>query len=289
MIDPTHKVSIIITCYNYGRFVSDAISSALAQTYPDIEVIVVNDGSTDDSHKVISQYLDKIHYINQKNQGAAQARNNGVSVATGDFCICLDGDDWISPNYIADAVELIEDKYTIVTPYSHFTNENLEINGDRWPHVHEIKQKLSNHILIYNAINPCSLFSKYMWLVVEGYNCQTFRAEDWIFWIDLINAGCNLKFLDANIVYYKYRKHGPSRSNTASDESVIDYVYNKYGIFNPLFNRKDKVNALYQLILNRPADIDGLNHYTSSNLSLIEIRTVLFHSEEYCRKNNYAV
>jgi glycosyltransferase involved in cell wall biosynthesis len=87
------RVSVIIPCYNNEQYVGAAIESALNQTYDDIEVIVVDDGSTDDSLNVIQKYDSSITWRSQENQGAPVARNRGLSLATGAFVKFLDADD----------------------------------------------------------------------------------------------------------------------------------------------------------------------------------------------------
>lgn len=91
------NVSIVINNYNYGRFIGDAIESALAQTYPHVEVIVVDDGSTDDSRRVIGAYRDKTRAILKANGGQASALNTGFAVASGDLLLFLDSDDTLLP------------------------------------------------------------------------------------------------------------------------------------------------------------------------------------------------
>jgi len=86
-------VSIIIPTYNYGRYVRHAIDSALKQTYPNIEIIVVDDGSSDDTQAVLAEYGGKICSIRQENQGASAARNRGIREARGDYIAFLDADD----------------------------------------------------------------------------------------------------------------------------------------------------------------------------------------------------
>jgi len=91
------KVSIIIPTYNREQYISQAIESALSQTLTDIEVIVVDDGSTDNTEKVIRPYKDKISYIYTDNGGVAHARNVGMKMATGDYISWLDSDDLYYP------------------------------------------------------------------------------------------------------------------------------------------------------------------------------------------------
>lgn len=91
-------VSVIIPSYNYGRYVGQAVDSALAQTYPAIEVIVVDDGSTDDTRERLAAYGNRIRYVHQQNQGLSAARNTGIREAKGDYLAFLDSDDAFHPH-----------------------------------------------------------------------------------------------------------------------------------------------------------------------------------------------
>jgi glycosyltransferase involved in cell wall biosynthesis len=90
-------VSVVIPTYNYGRYVAQAVDSALTQTYPAVEVIVVDDGSTDDTRQRLAGYEGRIRYIHQQNQGLSAARNTGIRAATGEFVAFLDSDDAFHP------------------------------------------------------------------------------------------------------------------------------------------------------------------------------------------------
>jgi glycosyltransferase involved in cell wall biosynthesis len=100
----TLTVSIIINNYNYGRYLSQAIDSALNQTYPNTEVIVVDDGSTDDSQQVIASYGDRISPLLKQNGGQASALNAGFIISRGEIVIFLDADDYLLPNTVEQVV-----------------------------------------------------------------------------------------------------------------------------------------------------------------------------------------
>lgn len=105
------KVSIIIPSYNGGKYISKAIRSALNQTYGNIEIIVIDDGSTDNTKETVAQFPSVIYHF-QKNKGVSNARNLGASISTGDYLIFLDADDWL----FSQAVE-IHLKYFSEQPY----------------------------------------------------------------------------------------------------------------------------------------------------------------------------
>lgn len=102
------KVSVIIPTYNYAHFIAEAVESVLAQTFPVFEIIVVDDGSSDNTEEVIGQFGDKVKFIKQKNGGVGLARNTGVKNSTGDFLAFLDADDiWLPPK-IERQIELFQ-------------------------------------------------------------------------------------------------------------------------------------------------------------------------------------
>ena len=130
------KISVVIPLYNKGFIISETLNSVLAQTFKDFEVIIVNDGSTDNGFEIVSQYTDnRIRLYNQENKGAAAARNLGIEKATGELIAFLDADDYWYPNHLEELFKLytdlpncgiygsryfmkISDKKTIKTTYS---------------------------------------------------------------------------------------------------------------------------------------------------------------------------
>jgi glycosyltransferase involved in cell wall biosynthesis len=103
------KVSIVVNNYNYGRFVGVAIDSALRQTHPDVEIVVVDDGSDDDSRDVIDAFDDRVRRVYQANQGQGAAFNAGFAASTGDIVMFLDADDALRPTAAERVVEAWRD------------------------------------------------------------------------------------------------------------------------------------------------------------------------------------
>jgi glycosyltransferase involved in cell wall biosynthesis len=100
-------VSIVIPCFNQGRFLSEAIDSALSQTHRDVEVIVVNDGSTDDT-RLVACARAGVRHVEQRNQGAAVARNRGLADSRGEYVIFLDADDRLLPQAVTLGIESLD-------------------------------------------------------------------------------------------------------------------------------------------------------------------------------------
>lgn len=132
------KVSILINNYNYGRFLGEAIDSALAQTYSNVEAVVVDDGSTDNSGEVIAGYGARILTVLKKNGGQASALNMGFAVASGEIVCLLDSDDYFKPEKVQHVVEILTGNpdlgwcFDIVRQFNHETRERYP-----WPTTHE--------------------------------------------------------------------------------------------------------------------------------------------------------
>lgn len=102
------RVSVVIPTFNCGQFIRRTVKSALAQTYRDLEVIVVDDGSTDGTRSILSEYGSSVRYIFQSNQGASAARNAALEKASGEFIAYLDADDLWVPDKLARQVEYLD-------------------------------------------------------------------------------------------------------------------------------------------------------------------------------------
>lgn len=121
------NVSVIIPTYNRAEYVTQAIDSVLAQTYPDYEIIVVDDGSTDNTKEVLLPYMDRIRYIYQENGGIGAARNTGIKMAKGNWIAFLDSDDEWLPGKLAAQIRAVERHPQLV---AHMVNVNLTNYND---------------------------------------------------------------------------------------------------------------------------------------------------------------
>ena len=104
---PPERISVVIPCYNHGAYLATAINSVLAQNYQPFEIIVVDDGSTDNTKEVACGF-EKVQYLYQTNQGLSAARNTGIKRSTGDYIIFTDADDWFLPDALETNLELLQ-------------------------------------------------------------------------------------------------------------------------------------------------------------------------------------
>jgi len=121
-------VSVIIPCYKQAHFLGEAIESVLAQTYSNVEIVVIDDGSPDDPSAVVARYS-AVRFMQQPNQGVSTARNNGLAASTGDYVVFLDADDLMLPEAVAAGVEALS-----AHPECAFVFGNFEVvDADRSP------------------------------------------------------------------------------------------------------------------------------------------------------------
>jgi len=181
------KVSIIIPTYNYGRYIQRAINSALQQSYPNIDVIVVDDGSTDNTQAILAEYGDTIRNIKQRNQGASAARNHGISEAHGDYIAFLDADDYYLPGNISTKVEYLVSHPEYQWCYSDWAwvDEQGTIAG----YGHEPKQSMAHYKLQGDVFSDVLgglrlgtnvfLFRRSILLHAGGFDEQLTTLEDY--------------------------------------------------------------------------------------------------------------
>ena len=211
------KVLLTITCYNYEQFVGEAIESALNQTYKNLDVVVINDGSTDGSLDVIRNYQDKVKIINRKNKGIVFTRNEAISLAVGNsqYLCFLDADDYFDSNYISDMVQIAErTNADVVYP-------NWHIFGDK-----DEKIKFSDfdiQKLIKHEIH-CTAESL---IRVKAIGQNRFEnegvAEDWDFFLGLAFKG--KKFVLAKKCFINYRVRQNTRGSSRDYWDDMRYFY----------------------------------------------------------------
>lgn len=200
-LSPT--VSVIIPSYNYADYLPDTLQSILAQSYQDYEIILIDDGSTDDTRKVCQRLLKAypdapLCVIHQQNTGQpAFPRNRGIEMARGQYILCLDADDKIAPQFLEECVAVLDrhPRYSIAYPRlkeigdSHNLWRGFEYNPETLIH--------------WNFIPTASVFRREAWLDVGGYATNVRGHEDWDFWIACAEKGHFGVLVDPATFYYR--------------------------------------------------------------------------------------
>lgn len=216
-------VSVVVPCFNHGHFLRYTIQSVLESYYKDLEIIIVDDGSTDDS-RVIAEELTRefpnVHYLLQENSGPSVARNNGISQAHGQYILPLDADDLISADYIGEAVKVLNSRPDVKVVYAEA--EKFGAVNKRW----KLKPFSPVALAMDNMIYVSAIFRKSDWARVGGYTEDAVLVrEDWEYWIKLLKDGGEVVKL--SFVGFYYRIHANSRRKSmskAKKNAEIDYL-----------------------------------------------------------------
>ncbi len=173
MADALPLISVVITCFNYEKYVAGAIDCALAQSYPNKEVIVVNDGSSDGSLSVIGRYAERVRLVDQPNQGAFAAYNHGFAASTGQIVLFLDADDVLEPDALTRIAEAWSDECVKV----QFDLRIIDAEG------RDLGRRFCNYDASYDASRVQRSFQRtgtYRWPVTVG-NAYARRLVNQVF------------------------------------------------------------------------------------------------------------
>lgn len=211
MSGATPKVTVVIPCYNLGRYIDEAVDSVLAQTFQDFEIIIVDDGS-DDPFTVakLEQYCKpKTRVIRTPNCGVAAARNRGIHEAAGEYILPLDADDRIDHRYLEMACTLLG-----ASAGRCIVSCGALLFGGASGIMH-LPEYSDNRLLSENLLFNSSLFLKSDWQDVGGY-CVSFRYgwEDWDFWIAMTSRGVSVARIPEPLLHYRIRTDSRDRSMT---------------------------------------------------------------------------
>jgi glycosyltransferase involved in cell wall biosynthesis len=228
-------VSVIIPAYNYGKFIRDAIQSVLRQTYPlgKIEIIVIDDGSTDNTYKLINDYSARIRYVRQEHKGIASARNNGVRCAKGDIITFLDADD----AWFGERIETVVNQFK-EHPETGFVYHDVAVMDENGFIVRDSFNRFFGYRMDVNG-----------WLSTEIFSGKVFcGGSSFSFRKDIVDNICPIpEDIKRGIDYYfaalascmahgksipvilgKYRLHGNNKSFFAGHRNVAELASVNY-------------------------------------------------------------
>jgi glycosyltransferase involved in cell wall biosynthesis len=223
------KVSIIIPAYNGDRYIEEAIDSILAQTYNDYEIIVVDDGSTDNTAQVVQQYGKQIQYLSQTNQGVAASRNLGLTAAKGEYIAFLDQDDLFLPQKLLSQVTLLEENPSLGIANSgwQIVDQQGQVKAavEPWEKIPELNLA---DLIIWKPVFLGAMLFRHSWLKrLEGFDITLEQTPDVDLVLRLAALGCPAAWVKQTTV--KYRQHKDNASNnTLLQARELDEILVKF-------------------------------------------------------------
>ena len=214
-------VSIVIPCYKQAQYLPDAIESALKQSYKNIEVIVVNDGSPDNTSDVAKKYPGVI-LVEQTNKGLSGARNTGIKASKGKWIVTLDSDDKLHTDFISKTIG----KADIVGCWLQCFGKSRDV----WKP--PLKNPVYSDFLKRNYLFCCSIFKREVWENCGGYDEEQFTHgkqgchgwEDFNFWLRATKINYKIDVVPQVLFYYRKHEHSMHSDSIKNKKRIIDYM-----------------------------------------------------------------
>jgi glycosyltransferase involved in cell wall biosynthesis len=261
------KVSVIIPCYNQGEYVDEAVDSVLAQTFQDLEIIIINDGSTDEfTNKKLKNYnKPKTRVIHTENQGLAAARNNGIRASGGEYIFPLDADDKIANTYIDKAVKILDENKKIGILYceAEFFGEQ----SGKWDlPCYNIFEFLKRNLIFCSAFYKRTDYNK-----TNGYDSNMIYGwEDWDFWLSLIEKGIEVFRIPETLFYYRIHSNSMVRKMDIDKQNYLQsIVVRNHPILYAYNALNNEVKELNNQINSVTYELEAIKKSRTYKLSLI--------------------
>lgn len=241
---PSPKVTVVITSFNLGQYLTEAVDSVEASGYTDYELIIVDDGSTDPASRQLAEdYKAKgYHVLLQENMGVAHARNNAIKIAKGEYYIPLDADNKLLKPYFFDGVKILDEN-----PQIDIVHGDAIIIGEQSGTWENHPMQL-DEMLFENYIDTCALVRKSIWEKVGGYDYKTpvNTRQDWIFWLDCIEKGAGFHYLKDFCFEYRFLSTSEVRKHFRQLKKrllITEYIYRKQEKLIFRFSDEGKLNS----------------------------------------------
>jgi glycosyltransferase involved in cell wall biosynthesis len=221
-------VSVVIPAYNASTYIADAIDSALGQTYPAVEILVTDDGSTDCTPEILAAYGRSITALHQPNSGPAAARNRAVRSARGEYVAFLDGDDMWHPEKIArqvDALRTHPEHVLVHTRTDYIDSKRDPIAVLELPWIGTIQGHCTRQLLDHNAVTASSVLVRRHMLDPEPFRpeIQIKGCEDWELWLRLSLEG-SFAYLSEALTTYRIHETNLSSDTTKMVRASIAVI-----------------------------------------------------------------
>lgn len=227
------RVSVVLTCYNYGRFLSGAIESVLSQTYHNTEIVLVDDGSTDNTQDVALAYQShpQVIYIRQNNAGQANAKNTGIKNASGEYIAFLDADDLWHPRKLEKQMDLFRDKAIgVVYCMPRFIDENSEelFVEHKEEYLQPRKGKVAEWLFLDNFVPFSSSVVKKQCFDKFGLFDESIKMGiDWDLWLR-ISTYYKFDFVEEPLFLYRIGHGDQMSKNLVVRQECSDIIMSRF-------------------------------------------------------------
>lgn len=228
----TPLVSVIMPAYNAEKYIEKAIESVLCQTSISYELIIIIDGSSDNTVSILKRYRDHeaITIIeNERNIGVAASRNKGIAMAKGKYIAFLDTDDWWTSDKLERQVALIEEKHCVLT---YTARELFDDNGNPTGNTIPVREEISYEALVKHNIINCSSVLMETAVAREFYMEHDDSHEDYLMWLKVLKKYKIAYGINEPLLKYRLSTHGKSRNKLKS--AKMNYKVHRYLGTNPL-------------------------------------------------------
>lgn len=219
-------ISVVIPCYNDGAYLPETVTRLRQQTFTDYEIIIVNDGSTDEQtlqvlHDLSQQNITVLH---KQNGRMSSARNHGVKYAKGEYIAALDADDYFHPTFFEKAIQVLqkEPNTAVVTSYIQLFGEFRKLSRPRGGD--------ENNFLFSNQCPACAMVRKSCWDAVGGYDEAMVNGyEDWEFYIRITQRGWTVHVIPEKLFFYRQTKKSTHKNYTLTNRpQLVSYIVDKH-------------------------------------------------------------
>lgn len=224
------KVSIIIPAYNSARFLPETLDSVISQNYQAYELIIVDDGSTDNTKEILRPYTDKIRYVSQANAGSAAARNTGLELARGEFIVFLDADDLLLPGKLKEQAAFLEVRPPLGMVHSGW--HEIDEAGNHIRTIEPWHEAPVLDLLTWFKAKPIrmgAMMYRRLWLEsVGGLDATIRQSHDVDLMLRLALAGCTAEWLYKPTMCYRFYAESTIRRNARKQQGYVTRVITKF-------------------------------------------------------------
>jgi glycosyltransferase involved in cell wall biosynthesis len=221
------RVSVIVPCFNHGEFLPEAVASVTGMGRQDVELIVVDDGSTDGRTRKEMEKLcaQGIRVIRQENKGLAAARNVAIAASTGGYILPLDADNRLRPAYIDHGIRILDSNPKVGVVYGDA--QFMGTHTGRW----RIGPFDSGRLLACNYVDACAIYRRSIWEENGGYDgtMPVQGLEDWDFWLGALEHGWHFTYVPEILFDYRKAEESMITRVRGFEDQIEDFVGRKHG------------------------------------------------------------